>query len=448
MLDLEKAKKLGADKIVLLSLFALSLLIARVIVAMKTSIVLSKPVELRHSGLSIRLPDKNGWQCAKDWEYKRNAFVLSSLFNPGGARVSANIRCIYLFAADRGSPRDWLEEEILRFEAESTQTGASQTEGLTFDWVYLTEKDSPANMLIATARLPEGRWLDIEIVETVGESELISQVFEKIIANLRFEQNELLQTGGRVVEQIKDKGLTELIPNQGVQLFFVVKNAAEENIGFAMDHVDRTSTYGADNIEGAGFLYTRTPRAREEASMFQCDDKLSQLSWQSQTRIGNMRSSRELNISSTGLLTVMGQSRGGGERQYLLNPAAVPYAVIEAVFNQMITDNLQEIMVDIIYHDGQVKPVVISFAEPGPSSPDSSSDAVYIVKLQQLNEDRIGEEFHLDNQMNAIKRIIKQNGIYILQSSTLEDVIRMFPERADDVLQRSRMLSGDKDNSF
>lgn len=445
MLDLEKAKKLGADKIVLLSLFALSLLIARVIVATKTSIVLSKPVELRHSGLSIRLPDKNGWQCAKDWEYKRNAFVLSSFFNPGGAQVSANVRCTYLLAADRSSPRDWLEEEILRFEVENTQTGASQTEGLTFDWAYLAEKDSLANMLIATARLPEGRWLDIEIVETVGESELISQVFEKIIANLRFEQNELLQTGGRVIEQIKDKGLTEIIPNQGVQLFFVVKDAAEKNIGFAMDHVDRTLTYGADNIEGTGFLYTRTPRAREEASMFQCDDKLSQLSWQSQTRIGNMRSSRELNISSTGLLTVMGQSRGG-ERQYLLNPAAVPYAVIEAVFNQMIIDNLQEIMVDIIYHDGQVKPVVISFAELEPSSPDSSSDAAYIVKLQHLNEDQIGEEFHLDNQMNAVKRIIRQNGIYILQGSTLEDVIRMFPERADDVLQRSRMLDGDEKN--
>ncbi len=443
MVDSEKAKKLGADKIALLGLLALSLLIARIIVAAKTSIVLSKPVELRHSGLSIRLPDKNGWQSTKNWECRRNIFVLSSFFNPGMVRVSANIKCTYLLAADRGSPQDWLEQEILQFEVENTQTDTTQTEGLTFNWVYLTEKSSLANMLIATAQLPDGRWLDIEIIETAGESELVTQVFEKVIANLRFEQNELLQAGRRVIEQIKGKGLIELIPNQGLQLFFVVKNAAGQNIGFAMEHVDRTLTGDADNIEGTGFLYMRARRTREEASIFQCDDKLSQLSWQSQTKVGNMKSGVELNLSKTGLLTVIGLPGGNTQRQHLLNPAAVPYSVIEAIFNQIITENIQKIMVDIIYHDGQVKPVVISFAEP-----DRSSDAAYIVKLQQLDQDQVGEEFHLDNQMNVIKRIIRQNGIYVLQSSTLEDVIRIFPERADDVLQRSRMLDDNEKDSL
>jgi hypothetical protein len=156
-----------------------------------------------------------------------------------------------------------------------------------------------------------------------------------------------------------------------------------------------------------------------------------------------MRSTIELNLSRTGLLTVVGLSGGNTQRQYLLNPVAVPYAVVEAVFNQIITENIQKIMVDIIYHDGQVKPVVISFTEP-----DQSSDAAYIVKLQQLDQDQVGEEFHLDNQMDVIKRIIRQDGIYVLQHSTLEDVVRIFPEREDDVRQRSRMLDDNEKDSF
>lgn len=443
MVDSEKVKKFGTDKIVLLGLFAISLLIARIIVSAKTSVALSKPVELARSGLSIRLPDKNGWQREKSWEYRRNTFVLSSFFNPGIARVSANIQCIYLLAADRSSPQDWLEQRISRFEVENTRTGTTRVEQLTFDWMYLTEKSSLANMLIATAQLPAGRWLDIEIIETAGEPELVTQVFEKVVANIKFEGNELLQAGRRVIERIKDKGLTETLPNQGSQLFFVVKNAADQNIGFAMDHIDQALASDTNSIEGHGFFYIRTRRKREEASVFRCDNKLSRLSWQSQTRIGSMRSGLELNLSQPDLLTVTELPGGGTQRQYSLNPAAVPYAVIEAVFNQTIIDGLKEIMVDIIYNDGRVKPVVLSIAEPG-----RSSDAALVVKLQQLGRDRVNEEFHLDNKMSITKRLIRQDGIYVMQRSTLEELVRIFPERADDLLQRSKALKDNEKDSI
>ena len=100
--------KYGADKIFLLVLLALSLLIANLIVRAKKTIVLGKAVEIPYAGLSIRLPNGNGWQCDNKWEHHEDELLLSSYLRPSSSVNLASVVCRYRLASFIKSPQQWL----------------------------------------------------------------------------------------------------------------------------------------------------------------------------------------------------------------------------------------------------------------------------------------------------------------------------------------------------
>ena len=69
MNDTYRIRRPGGDKIALLGIFVVALLTARLVVALKSAIVLSGPIELTHSGLSLSMPAGNGWQSEEKWKY-------------------------------------------------------------------------------------------------------------------------------------------------------------------------------------------------------------------------------------------------------------------------------------------------------------------------------------------------------------------------------------------
>ncbi len=97
--------KIGGDKIALLGLFIVALLIARLIVASKSALILSEPIKLTQAGLSVSMPAGNDWKSEKQWKYHENSFSLSSGFALGPGRPTAWAHCRYLLAARRRPPR-------------------------------------------------------------------------------------------------------------------------------------------------------------------------------------------------------------------------------------------------------------------------------------------------------------------------------------------------------
>ena len=61
-------RKIGGDKIALLGLFIVSLLIARIIVISKSAILLSEPIPLTDTGLSVSIRSDNGGGVPTHWE--------------------------------------------------------------------------------------------------------------------------------------------------------------------------------------------------------------------------------------------------------------------------------------------------------------------------------------------------------------------------------------------
>jgi len=95
-----------------------ALLSARLIVAVRNAVRLSEPVELAYSGLSVPMPEGNGWRCNKEWKSRQGKFTLVSAFGPGSSRPTAWARCTYSFPAEVVGVEKRFERQALLHEGQ------------------------------------------------------------------------------------------------------------------------------------------------------------------------------------------------------------------------------------------------------------------------------------------------------------------------------------------
>ena len=182
-------KKIGGDKIALLGLFVFSLLIARLIVASKSALILSEPIKLTQAGLSVSMPAGNGWKSEKQWKYHENSFSLSSGFALGPGRPTAWARCRYLLAAEKATPQMRFEQMASEFDGAIIKTDWMQIDTLTIDWALIEKPQTPLSFIFGTAKLPNNHQFDIEVRQIMGDAEMAERTFKSIVKTLSFKDN-------------------------------------------------------------------------------------------------------------------------------------------------------------------------------------------------------------------------------------------------------------------
>jgi hypothetical protein len=184
-------KKIGGDKIALLGLFVVALLIARLIVASKSALILSEPIILAQAGLSVSMPSGNGWKSEKQWNYHKNAssFSLSSNFSPGSGKPTAWAHCRYLLAAETTTPQIRFEQMASEVDGAIIKTDWMQIDTLTIDWALIEKPQTPLSFIFGTAKLPNNHQLDIEVHQIMGDAEMAELAFKRIVKSLNFESS-------------------------------------------------------------------------------------------------------------------------------------------------------------------------------------------------------------------------------------------------------------------
>ena len=199
--------KIGGDKIALLGLFVVALLIARIIVFSRSAILLSEPIKLTRNGLSISMPDGNGWKSEKQWRYYENVYSLRSSFTLGTRNPTAEARCRYVLATETTDLQSLFEQKASDVEGEIVKVDQIQKNTLTFDWALIENPKISLIFIFGTAKLPHNRRLDIEVQQIMSDPEMAERVFKQIVKNLNFEENRLIATGSQIIAQVKSKGI-------------------------------------------------------------------------------------------------------------------------------------------------------------------------------------------------------------------------------------------------
>jgi hypothetical protein len=478
----ETTRRRGVDKIVLLGLFIVALLIAHFIVVLRSSIVLSEPIELDYAGLSVSVPTGNGWQSEKQWQYQQNAFTLGSFFNPGRSGATALVSCRYLLAATRAAPDVLFEEKASAIGgAKIAKTGqiemgspglsfakGSQNRGpLTLNWAHIKRSKTPFDTFFGFAQLPNNRRLDVEVHQATGGTDLAEEIFKSVTDSLKFTDTKLLDAGGKIIAEIKSKGLDSFLENQGQESFFLIKDARGRTLGFTMEVLSShfaeklqnkdvlietvpeaqlgSRLAGSPNILAGGFYYIRGRYDRTQTTFFQSDNSLNEFVWKSQTSSPAGRSDAEIVLGKDGIMTVKKFGRRAEENDYQISPAAIPDVLGELLFSQMLDSDQKKIVVDTIEADGKITPVLISGIEsPRRSASQNRSsgtdvtdeEATYVFSVQLLDGRGFSEQVYLDDQRRISKRLLQQEGTYTFERTSTEDILREFPEQGSYILQR------------
>lgn len=188
-------RKIGGDKIALLGLFVVSLLIARIIVVSKSAILLSEQIPLTDTGLSVSMPQGNGWKSEKKWRLDENGFSLRSIFALGSRNPSAEAHCRYVKANETTNLQGLFEYKAFEVKGEIVKVDQTYNDTLTFDWVLIKNRKISLIFIFGTAKLSHNRRLDIEVQQIMNDPEMAEQVFKQIVKNLNFEDNQLLVSG-------------------------------------------------------------------------------------------------------------------------------------------------------------------------------------------------------------------------------------------------------------
>ena len=198
-----KIRKIGGDKIALLGLFVVSLLIALIIVVSRSAILLSEPIQLSRSGLSVSMPEGNGWKSEKQWRNFENGFFLRSRFALGTKQHTAEARCVYILATRTTNPQSLFVQKALDVEGEIVKVEQITKDTLTFDCAYIEKPKTSLIFIFGTAKLPDNRRLDIEVQQYMNDPEMAERAFKQIVKNLNFEENLLMKTGSQIIAQNK-----------------------------------------------------------------------------------------------------------------------------------------------------------------------------------------------------------------------------------------------------
>jgi hypothetical protein len=440
MVDENKTPHHTAKTIALPALLVISLLAARLVMHSKTGLIMSEAIELNRSGLSVSMPSGNGWLCEEKWSFDDSSFNVSGIFGTGpGDRAYA--QCRYLLAADLETPQERLDRKYPGTKLDAT--GQSTEGSLTVNWAIINI-DSGIEIILGVAQLAGGRQLEIEVLQGAFEQNPAKDIFEKIVKSIRFSDNGLLQSGLRLISEIRDEGLDI---NAGDETgkptsVFSIADSRNKIIGFTMDAMMLVRTDANTAINAADYYYLRGTTANEQVGFFRGSPDLRQFVWRVETSSRTGRKGIEMTADS-GTLSVrrlragsLFDKRAGSQTgEYELGETAVPDIVLGPILTKAMDSNEQAFIIDVIRSDGDITPVYIEKSSPLEGQTDNNS-----IKLEWLDGRNYWQQAYYDDSKNPVKILLTQESTYTLKRTDANEIAAIFPERADIVNGKKQLL--------
>lgn len=432
-------KKYAADKIAFLGLLLIGLLAAFLIITSRSAIVLSEPITLSHTGLSVSIPAGNGWHSQKQWKHLENEFILSSVFDPGSGQPLFWAGCFYKLAEKKTSPQTRLEQKAAEIGGQILKIEQINTAVLDIDWAHIKKPDGLSSTFFATITLSDARQLDIEVTQITGETKLAEQAFNLIIASLQFEGNHLLEAGSEIITNIKNTGLNSLFSDKAKEVFFLLRDSKKHPIGFTIDTFADAGQQNQLSIQVANLLYLPGRLGQEQITSLHSQNNLSQFVIKNEISTLRGRTGTEITLDKAGLTTIRKFGPQSKEKTYQLSSAAIPDILSELIFTQMLNSNYDQILVDLLTGEGKIIPTLVSRIQSDDTVL-NEKEIAHALKVELLDGRGFFEFVYFDSQGLITKTIVHQDDVYILDRSDAETILALFPEAAEYLLEKKQVL--------
>jgi hypothetical protein len=240
--------------------------------------------------------------------------------------------------------------------------------------------------------------------------------------------------GAKIIQNIKQQGLSSFLDDEDNQSFFIIKNDEEHAIGFAMSVQDDANDFSDFRINSASIVYIAGRSGQEQITYFRCDESFDEFNWRTEIvgpvgRIGmNVTGNHDGTI-------IIDNSTSRTQQSFKLETAAVPNQLLDVVFTELLQSRYRSIIIDIIESDGKVSTATIRKIRRTVGE-NNRHQTTTVLEVNLLDNRQYSQIVYFDDQGEILRIMLKREQIYILDRSDPEEVRRLFPDRVNQFLRR------------
>ena len=425
-------KKYSTDKVAFFALLLLGLLIAQVIVKSRSRIKLCEPVSLVNTGLSVQIPEDNGWE-RTDWLYSENSFNLFSTLKLN-SKPAASVQWQYLLTPVEDGPAEQIRQKALRYNGQIADTYQKNTGSLVMDCGYIIISGKIGAVFFGVINVGQHRTLTLEVTQRAGLGNIAEDVFGAVAESISFTDNKLLETGAEFVSNFKDGRINNVLYGEGIQNYLLIKDKDEKVSGFIAENLALTQDSNNQTTISSVSMYSIDgPAGGSEQSVFSGGVFLDAFHWVSRDFDvqGNIKIATDITLDEQGVVVRIPTLPSKRASRFALGAAMIPEVILEPILIEFLDSDIEQIILDLILSRGVVVPVFISKI----NDTELPEGATYAIKIDFLNEEQNCHMMYFDNYKNLVHINIHGRANYHIERAGKEAILEKFPAWQQKILQ-------------
>jgi|GEM_PF-1315024 len=387
-------------EITLLATVVAGIFFAKLIVDFKSRILLSPPITLSGSGLTVHLPLQNNWRTLKEWQYEQgNSFVLPARLVERSGPVM-DVYWKYDLNTTAADSRQALEETVSHAGGKLVDI-AQTTAACPMEYGRVSMPQNRIELYVGAARLDFGRVLILQVQSSPEDTSSAKAIFLTLANSVRYEKPAELTRGEELLQKLRQFETSVLfadIPRQNL----LARDAAGgargyETAQFSVDtrgcvQIDKTTAFRA------GAMIRRKQHLLESAHPFETFD------WRCQSDDASNRPGIfSLRLKDDGALNT--EDPAGRTQTCRPGPVIVSQILLDVLVRFFLEAEQQKIVLDILCDDGRIIPAVIS-SIPLEQAKAKAQEMAFAVRVESLNG--ATTEFYFDADKKSLGKLTRE----------------------------------------
>lgn len=396
----ETVKRYSLAEIAMLILFMLGLAVAHIIVKVRHRVVLSEPIALTGSGLSVSMPRNPGWEYETDWRYESGNNMALVAQQKAGRSLKSDIQWRYHIC----SPGGTAEEILLRRvgQSDSRIGPITTTPGpVLMHYAIVSPSDGDNPFFLGVVPLDFGRHLELRVTVyreldfTVAET-----LLQNLASSIHYEKPQMLEAGKELVSRFFES--VQTISQEKQEQAFLIKNPANRPSGYSYDQYSSVTTGGQAGLQIASIHYDHNLLMVRSTFWFHGSRK--QFTWKTSIQQARMGTPRDYTLVQESDGTVTVSTNFDSDVRFQCSGPALPEVLLPD-YAALLLDNghSEAVVVDVIASTGFVVPTVIERI-PIEKTQARAEQIVSSIRINFLNNRDSFEELYFDADDRLIGR--------------------------------------------
>ena len=403
----ETVKRYSLAEIALLAIFVLGLAIAYMIVEIRHRVILSEPIGLVGSGLSVSMPTNPGWEYETTWRYESdNNMALIAQLQVGRTR-KASILWRYAICSPSESAQDILQQRVQQSDSKIDDI-KTLSSPLPMHYTIVYPSGSSDNAFyLGVIPLDFGRHLELQVfIHQQLDFSYAETLFRALAGGIHYQPPQQLQAGKDQLDVFWNMMQSNSFSfGKKSDEAFLIKNTENQPVGYAYH---RYSTLGANSETRLQLLsrqYEHKSSLVESTFWFDSDQK--RFTWKTTINQTGMGRARDFTLIQESNGTVNINTNFEKDKQFASDSLLLPEVLLPECAALFLERQQNSLIVDVLAPMGFVVPTVMEKIDIQ-SALARSEQIAFVVKIEFLNNPNSFEELYFDKDRRLIGRFERQ----------------------------------------